>query len=96
MQDPYPALFSLPQLTEPPKPMLKTVSLREGVMPFLPPGIREVRWCLHGAQDTAGSPRSKQFRPVPSGWASLASQALLPRTVLTHLFVNTHAMYVSV
>lgn len=47
-------------------------------------------------QDTAGSPQSKRFHPVPSGWASLASQALLPRTVLTHLFVNTHAMYVSV
>lgn len=47
-------------------------------------------------QDTAGSPQSKQFHPIPPGWASLASQALIPRTVLTHLFVNTRAMYVSV
>lgn len=63
----------------------------EGVMPFLPAGIREV-W---GCRAQLGVLRASTFIQVPQAGASIASQVLLARTMLTHLFVNTHVMYVS-
>lgn len=75
--------------------MLKTVSLVEEVISFPLPGIRESDGVALG-QGTAGSPQSKHLYPSPKVGESLSSQVLLPWTVLTCLFVNTHVMYVSV